>query len=154
MVFTSYRDSMRNRKETLILLSQKFETFEKSTNLKKVMYVPPAVFWVPIFAVQSEYGFWSLTLLLGWSEHWSVACSHPGEMNLAKKWIQFKQQIKKQVYLSYALNSFWFFVYNTFRAMVWLLMPVMRGWNLSMSCFSASSVMASKTRSWLQNNKK
>lgn len=42
----------------------------------------------------------------------------------------------------------------TLSAMLELLIPVRSGWNLSVSCFSASSVMASKTRSWLQNKQK
>lgn len=41
----------------------------------------------------------------------------------------------------------------TLRAMLWMFMPEIRGWNLSISCLSASSVIASKTRSWLQNTK-
>lgn len=41
----------------------------------------------------------------------------------------------------------------TLRAIFWLFMPSSRGWNLSASRFSASSVMDSKTRSWLQKKK-
>lgn len=49
---------------------------------KKKFSLPPAGLGVPVLAVQSEYGFWTPTLLPGWSRHWLVACSHPAKNTL------------------------------------------------------------------------
>lgn len=86
MLFTSCRDGMRHKRETLSFFSKRWiGRYENTTNWRTVMCVPPTVFWVPILTVQSEYEFWSQALLLGWSEHWSAACSHPGKINMAKQ---------------------------------------------------------------------
>lgn len=52
---------------------------------KSVFSVPSAALWVPVLAVQSEYGSWSLTLLLGWSRRWLAACSRPAQTH--ENWI-------------------------------------------------------------------
>lgn len=150
----------------------KTETSRVDLQVKKVENnIPSAVLWVPIGAVQSEYGSWSRVLLRGWSRHWSAACRHPEKSNMLLKLSlnNFsplgKTYITVRIFVWTLLQQFLHVKPNispvkiilkhgfTLRAIFWLLMPSSRGWNLSASRFSASSVMDSKTRSWLKKRK-